>query len=65
MHCDWVGSVLNSIYIKHKICPIIMMNVDGFILAEQTNEVFLSNAIRIPSGIGPTNALSMETGWTP
>jgi len=41
-----------------------MWNV--FVLAEPTNEVFLTNAIRIRLGIGPSNELSsIETCWPP
>ena len=38
---------------------------DERVLAEPTNEVFLINPKRILSGIGPRNALSIETCLAP
>ena len=38
---------------------------NGFVLVEPSNAVFLTNKIRILSGIGPRNALSIETCWDP
>jgi hypothetical protein len=34
-------------------------------MAEPTNAVFLTIAIRILSGIDPRNALSIEISWAP
>ena len=35
------------------------------VFAERTNAVFLTYAMRMFSGIGPRNALLVETCWTP
>jgi len=41
------------------------MKWNVFVLAETTKAVFLTDAMRIISGIGARNALSIETSWAP
>jgi len=40
-----------------------MYNWNRFVLAEPTNAISLTDAIRILSGIGPRNELSKENCW--
>jgi len=41
------------------------MKWNVFVLAETTKAVFLTDGMRIISGIGARNALSIETSWPP
>ena len=57
--------MLYSIYVEHKISHIVMVKVKGVVLGELTNAVFLTKPMRILSGIGPRNTLSIEICWEP